>query len=252
MLGKLILLVGKAAAGKSHSLKWLKDPEKVAYMNCESAKYLPFRSKFKEQIITDPKSQLIGKGNLLDMIAAHPEKFHTVVIDTLTALMDLFETKYVKTATNTQQAWGDYSDFFINLMNQKVPELVKAGINVIILAHTADRVNEENFTLDTIVPVKGAIGKRGVEAFFNDIVACKKLTISSLEGELKDRANSPMLNITDNERDLGYKHVIQTRLTKDTVNERIRSPEDLWAINETFIDGNIQTVLDRMDEFYNN
>ena len=137
-------------------------------------------------------------------------------------------------------------------MNQKVPELVKAGINVIILAHTADRVNEENFTLDTIVPVKGAIGKRGVEAFFNDIVACKKLTISALEGELKDRANSPMLNITDNERDLGYKHVIQTRLTKDTVNERIRSPEDLWARNETFIDGNIQTVLDRMDEFYNN
>ena len=239
MLGKLILLVGKAAAGKSHSLKWLKDPEKVAYMNCESAKYLPFRSKFKEQIITDPKSQLVGKGNLLDMIAAHPEKFHTVVIDTLTALMDLFETKYVKTATNTQQAWGDYSDFFINLMK-------------IILAHTADRVNEENFTLDTIVPVKGAIGKRGVEAFFNDIVACKKLTISALEGELKDRANSPMLNITDNERDLGYKHVIQTRLTKDTVNERIRSPEDLWARNETFIDGNIQTVLDRMDEFYNN
>ena len=245
MLGKLILLVGKAAAGKSHSLKWLKDPEKVAYMNCESAKYLPFRSKFKEQIITDPKSQLVGKGNLLDMIAAHPEKFHTVVIDTLTALMDLFETKYVKTATNTQQAWGDYSDFFINLMNQKVPELVKAGINVIILAHTADRVNEENFTLDTIVPVKGAIGKRGVEAFFNDIVACKRLPITEVENYESD-----LLHITDKERQKKLKYVIQTQVTANTVCERLRGPEDMWEEKETFIDSNVQTVLDRMDQFY--
>jgi hypothetical protein len=71
--------------------------------------------------------------------------------------------------------------------------------------------------------------------------------ISDLEGY-----SSPLLNITDRERELGYKHVIQTRITKETVNERLRSPEDMWDASETFIDSNIQTVLDRMDEFYGN
>lgn len=247
MEGKLVLLVGRSTTGKSHSLKGLRDSDKVAYLNCESGKHLPFKNNFQRFIVTEPKTELIGKNGWLGQIANHPDKVHTVVIDSLTFLMDMYETKYVKTATNTQIAWGGYADFFINLINQEVPRLIKAGINVIIIAHTADRVNEKDLSLEVLVPVKGAIGKKGVEAFFNDIVACKKVKISDLEGY-----SSPLLNITDRERELGYKHVIQTRITKETVNERLRSPEDMWDASETFIDSNIQTVLDRMDEFYGN
>ena len=49
---------------------------------------------------------------------------------------------------------------------------------------------------------------------------------------------------------LGFKHVIQTRLTKDTINEKIRSSDDMWDVKETYIDGNVQLVLDRMNEYY--
>ena len=128
MEGKLILLVGRSTTGKSHSLKGLRDSDKVAYLNCESGKHLPFKNNFQRFIVTEPKTELIGKNGWLGQIANHPNKVHTVVIDSLTFLMDMYETKYVKTATNTQTAWGGYADFFINLINQEVPRLIKAGI----------------------------------------------------------------------------------------------------------------------------
>ena len=243
--GKLLMVVGKSTCGKSYSLKGLKNPDKVAYLNAESGKNLPFRNTFKRYIITEPKTELLGAGCWLEQIAQHPDKIETVVIDSLTFLMDMYEVKYVKTAQNTQQAWGTYADFFINIMNQQVPKLIKAGINVIIIAHTADTFNEKEMSIDVAVPLKGAIGKKGAEAFFNDIVACKKIKLENLKDYSSD-----LLHITERDEELGYKHVIQTRLTKETVNERLRSPEDMWSKNETYIDGNVQLVLDRMNEFY--
>lgn len=70
----------------------------------------------------------------------------------------------------------------------------------------------------------------------------------------KDEQNATKLikncTATYRERELGYKHCIQTRLTKDTVTERLREPLDMWAESETFIDSNIQIVLDRLNEYY--
>lgn len=59
-----------------------------------------------------------------------------------------------------------------------------------------------------------------------------------------------MLTVTDREKRLGYKHVFQTELTKETVNERIRSPLNMWADDETYIDNDMQLVFDRLDYFY--
>ena len=61
---------------------------------------------------------------------------------------------------------------------------------------------------------------------------------------------SNLLSINEDEEDLGFKHVLQTRLTKDTVNERIKSAQGMFSKQETFIDGNIQLVLNRLKEFY--
>jgi hypothetical protein len=63
-------------------------------------------------------------------------------------------------------------------------------------------------------------------------------------------ANSPMYKINDDEETLGFKYVYQTRLTKETVNERMRSPVGMWEIKETFIDNNIQHVLNRLHDYY--
>ena len=60
-----------------------------------------------------------------------------------------------------------------------------------------------------------------------------------------------MLTYNDEEKLLEYKYVYQTKLTKDTVNERIRSPMRMWDIPETYIDNNLQQILNRLHEYYN-
>ena len=66
---------------------------------------------------------------------------------------------------------------------------------------------------------------------------------------LKDYG-SDLLTITPEEEALGFKYVFQTKITKETVNERLRGPLGLFDTKETFIDNNIQLVLNRLKEYY--
>ena len=96
-----------------------------------------------------------------------------------------------------------------------------------------------------MIPLKGAIGKKGAEAYFENMVSTKKMKLKELEAYQND-----LLHITEDDKELGFKHVFQTRLTKDTVNERLRENRDMWSKNETFIDNNITYVIDRLHAFY--
>lgn len=234
----LVLLCGKAANGKSMSLSGLKNPEGVMYLNCESGKKLPFKSKFKQYVITDPAKQIP------QAFAAAEQKpeIHTIVVDSLTYLMDMYESQYVLTATNTMQAWGQFAQFFKYLMQTLVARSTK---NVIFTAHVKDEINESEMVRETSVPIKGSIKNNGVESYFSCVIAAKKVKLKDLDGY-----ESGLLNITEREKMLGFKYVFQTQITKDTVNERLRGPIDLFAPEETFIDNNIQLVLDRLHEYY--
>jgi len=95
----LVLIAGSSASGKSASLMNIKEPEGVMYLNCEANKKLPFRSKFQEFNIIDP-NQIYEAFDY----AEGKNDIHTIVIDTLTYLMDMYETMYVLTATNTMKA----------------------------------------------------------------------------------------------------------------------------------------------------
>ncbi|MGV8863227.1 MAG: hypothetical protein ACOH2T_18935 [Pseudomonas sp.] len=59
-----------------------------------------------------------------------------------------------------------------------------------------------------------------------------------------------MLTITEDDELVGFKYVFQTRLTKDTYFERIRSPMGLFKVNETFIDNNAQLLLNHLTTYY--
>lgn len=83
------------------------------------------------------------------------------------------------------------------------------------------------------------------ESYFSCIIASKKVPTKKLEGYASD-----LLEITEEEELLGFKYVFQTKLTKDTVNERLRGPMGLWSTKETFIDNNMQNVMNRLDEYY--
>lgn len=233
----LVLIVGKSAGGKSASLVNLKNPAGVAYANCEAGKKLPFRSKFREFVITDPL-QLF---ELFDWAETQPD-VHTIVIDTLTYLLDMYESLYVLNSANTMKAWGDFAQYFKQLMQQHVAKSTK---NVIFLAHTADKNNESEMIVETAVPVKGSLKNNGIESYFSIVIAAKKVNLKALKDYKSD-----LLTITPEEEALGFKYVYQTKLTKETVNERLRGPIGLFSTPETFIDNDAQKVLDRLHEYY--
>lgn len=234
----LVMIVGESATGKSASLKNLPNHERVLYLNCESGKKLPFRNKFKSVTITDP----YDVPDFFDEIRDNPGHFDYIVIDTLTLLMEMYESIYVLGSSNTMKAWSDYAQYFKNLMQDKV---AKCEIPVIFLAHTRSELNETTMEYDTRVPVKGSLKNIGIEAYFSTVVAVKKVSLKELSNYSND-----MLNITEEDEMLGYKHVFQTRPTKATKNERMRGPMDMFSVQETYIDSDANVLMNHLFEYY--
>lgn len=231
---QLILISGESASGKSASLRNLQG--KVLYMNCESGKRLPFPNDFEIVKIGDPYQIYEG------FEYAAEEGIDVIVIDTLTFLMDMFESAYVIGSDNTMQGWGDYQQFFKNLMQQYV---APAECAVIFLAHTRSDLNEAKHEMETMVPIKGALRNNGIESYFSTVVSTKKVPLK----QLKDYG-SDLLTITEDDELVDFKYVFQTRLTKATTGERIRSPMGLFTREETFIDNDAQRLLDHMKAYY--
>ncbi|MFB6349683.1 AAA family ATPase [Moraxella sp. ZJ142] len=170
------------------------------------------------------------------------DEIKTIVIDGLNYLMDMYESVHVLTAANTMKAWSDYAQYFKNLMQQYVASSSKA---VIFTAHTKTALNDKNMVMETKVPIKGALANQGVESYFSCIVSTKKVTVDSLN----DYQNE-LLTYTDREKALGIKYVFQTQITKETVDERMRSPMGLFDDSETFINNDVNLVLKRLNEYY--
>lgn len=233
----LVLISGKSATGKSASLMGLKNPEGVMYLNCESNKKLPFKSGFQEFSITDP----LQVYEAFEEAEGMPD-IHTIIVDTSTYLMDMFESVYVLPAADRRALWGDYAQYWKNLMQQHVAKSTK---NVIFLAHTNDVMNEADQVLETFVPVKGALKNQGIESYFSTVISTKRVTLNELKKFKNDK-----LDITEEDEINGFKYVFQTKLTKKTTGERIRSSMGMWSQQETFIDNNAQHVIDTLNDYY--
>jgi hypothetical protein len=237
---QLVLITGYSATGKSASLRNIRDQEHWLYLGTEAGKRLPFKNKFSGQRISDPWEVF----QFFEAAIAEPLA-KGIIIDSLTFLMDMFETQYVIGSANTMKAWGDYQQFFKELMQQKV---VLFGRPTIITAHLKDELDEKAMEMRTSVPIKGALKNNGVEAYFSTVVAAKKMALKDLEPYLVPA--NPMLTVSAEEEELGYKHVFQTRPTKTTVGERIRSPMGMFPKEQTYIDNDAQVLLDHLTEFY--
>ena len=94
----LVLIAGTSSSGKSASLMNLPDHPGVMYLNCESGKRLPFPNKFDRYVITDPMQVYEAFDEAENM-----PHIHTIVVDSLTFLMDMFESMYVVGSSNTMQ-----------------------------------------------------------------------------------------------------------------------------------------------------
>lgn len=98
MARMLLLVAGTAASGKSSSLRNLRNPEKVLYLGTEANKPLPFKDGFKKLQggLNNPNDVF----QLFNMFEKDPN-LDTIVIDSITFLMDMFESMNVLTSTNT-------------------------------------------------------------------------------------------------------------------------------------------------------
>lgn len=150
----IALVMAPPSSGKTTSLRNLRNPERVVYLNTDR-KNLPFKSKFINAYINDPLDIL----NYLDEIKDSSE-VDTVIIDTITFLMDMFETQYVVDAPNTQTAWGQYAQFY----KQVIDKALSMNKTVIFLAHEKKVMNDSEMVLETKVPVKGSVGHTGVSS----------------------------------------------------------------------------------------
>lgn len=237
---QLVLISGMSATGKSASLRNLRNQEKWFYANCEAGKSLPFKNKFYNLKIEDPKDIF----EVFDHAIKNPDECEGIIIDSLTFLMDMYESQYVLPSANKMQSWSAYNQFFKTLMQDKV---LKFGKPTIILAHTQDFVDDKTLETKTYVPVKGALKAQGCESYFTTVVSTKKMSLKDLEPYKND-----MLHITEDEELLGFKYVFQCRPTKQTIGERIRSPMGMFSKEETFTDNDVQVLLDHLKDYYNN
>lgn len=97
---QLVLIAGLSAGGKTASLRNLPNQEKWLYINCEAGKRPSFKNKFFSVTVTDPLQVF----EAFEYAKANPDKIEGIIIDSLTYLMDMYESVYVLKAANTMTA----------------------------------------------------------------------------------------------------------------------------------------------------
>lgn len=231
----ILLVMGKPNTGKSSSLRNLPQ-ERMVYLNTD-LKALPFRHKFAA---VAEISDAIDVLSYITEIENNPD-IDGAVLDTITFLMQMYERQYVTNSADTQKAWGGYGNFYREFVHA-----IKAGSkDYVILAHEDTQYNETTMSFDTKIPIKGAVGKIGVEADFTTIIGSKQVQTA----KLKDHANG-LLSITPEEVEDGIKYVFCTRITKEHPGEKLRAPMGFWDRSELYIDNDVQQVFDRMKTYY--
>lgn len=232
----IVLIMGKPNTGKSTSLMNLHNQDKMVYLNTD-LKELPFKNRFLKNVEVSDALDVLAYINEIEQ----SPQVEGAVLDTITFLMSMYERQYVNGATNTQKAWGDYGIFYKEFIHA-----IKAGTkDYAILAHEDTFLNEQSMQMETRVPVKGSVGKIGVEADFTTILSTKQMPIKKLEGHEND-----LLHITDAEREDGFKYVFCTRVNKESIGEKMRSAIGLWNRKELYIDNDLNQVFNRLKQYY--
>lgn len=140
--------------------------------------------------------------------------------------------------------WAEYGNFYRELIHA-----IKAGTkDYIIFAHEDQFLNEQSMQMESRVPVKGSVGKTGVEADFTTILSTKQMPVKKLQDP---KLQNDLLHISEEEEEDGFKYVFCTRVTKETVGEKMRSAMGLWKRNELYIDNDVNQVMQRLREYYN-
>lgn len=236
------MVLGRPGKGKSRSLKGLKNQDRVLVINGDK-KELPFLSKITTTTLTDPLELITpyedGTPCLMDQFE-EAEKYDTCVIDTISFILNQYEDTHIANARDTRAQWGEYARFVRDVFN-KINESKK---NWIIMCHTMTHEIEETNEVITQAFCKGSVAKIGMEAAATSVIYAKTVPINKL-------TPNEYLNITQEEREDGCKHVFQTRKDKQSRNESMKFIEGVFTRDEKFIDNNCQHIFSAVDRALN-
>lgn len=241
-----LLVVGDPGSGKSSSMLHLDQPS-TAYFSFEGNKRLPYRHNFKYIRIKN----ILDTYSLLQKAIDAPT-INTIVFDTISAMMDMYETQVIVNSADTRTAWGDYAQFWRTLVYSYFAQTDK---NIICLGHQKI-ITLDNGTNVKRVPVKGSLAGSGLEMYFTLITLATKVPISIFAEQNDDgslKYENDLLTISEREKGMGTKYVYQTLPTANDQLTAIRSLEQpdrfMWDINETFIDNNVMHYITRTNEY---
>lgn len=234
---QLLLISGKSTAGKSASLRNIRDQESWIYFNFEAGKQLPFRNKFNIVNMTDPEDIF----DYMEECIENQDQMSGMIFDSITFMLEMYESLYVYGMADGRAGWGDFQQYWKKLVQSYIPRFKKP---VIMTAHVFDLVGEKGI-IETAIPVKGALAKNGIEAYFSMNIMAAKMPLKDVTKYKND-----LFTVTEDEEDYGTKYVFQTRPVAGNSTNRIRAPMGLWKREETYIDNDAQAVIDRLSKFY--
>jgi len=202
---KVVLINGPSGTGKTYSIKKLINEmgEKVAYINLDGKTRLGFKGKSKIAKFITPSDPLeVNQG--IRSIEEDPN-IEYVIIDTLSFYMDQIEQKHVIFEHDSQGAWG-------KVYAASVKDLLHYAMNVstkswIFMSHTQEG-EVKNFVTPTKSYAKGAVGRLGVEAYFDTVLYTNVFDSDTAEDGV------------------GYR--FQTRKTKESRGLSVKSPEGMF------------------------
>lgn len=231
----VVCVMGEPNSGKSTSLRNM-DLSKVVYLNPDN-KEPPFKGKFMSNMFIERAADI--PAYIAEIEAS--TSVQGAILDTITKAMEMYERQVVVGAANGQEAWGMYGNFCRHIIHQ-----IKTGTkDYVVLAHEDKILNEQRGVMESKIPIKGSVGKIGLEADFSIILASMQVPLKKLEGHTND-----LLAITPEEQEDGVKYVFVTRITKEYAGGKMRSPIGLWNRNELYIDNDLSKVFTRLKAFY--
>lgn len=231
----LIVIGGWPTAGKTMATKTLRNQDKWFFGNIEQ-KQIPFRNSFKAIDISDTavfKRFLANVKPLTDI--------EGTIFDGMDMYLDKWENENVKGSGNGLASWAEYQENATNIIQKEFRQCKR---DVILTWHYISVTDEKTALPKDSLAMKGGMGKKGAEAYFTNIFTAKCMDLVDLLPYQND-----LLHITPDDEARGFKHVLQTQKTKDTRNEPTRTLDGAFSIKETYVDCDIQQVLDRLHKF---
>jgi len=222
---KVILILGPSGSGKTYSIKNLINTvgSKVAYINMDGKTRLGFKGKSKIGKFITPGDPLeVNEG--VRALEEDPN-IEYIIIDTLSFYLDQIEQKHVIFEHDSQGAWG-------KTYAASIKDLLHFANNVskkswVFMSHTQEG-EVKNFVTPTKSYAKGAVGRLGVEAYFDTVL---------------------YTNVFDDDKaedGVGYR--FQTRKTKESRGLSVKSPEGMFDSVFTE-DTDLLKVFDVIDKY---